>query len=892
MASTNSSFADPERNKSLPPIPPSFSITRASGTMGPQPVTPRQLTPKLSVENPFADPLKETNSNSASPATAHLPKMLSSISGSTPRGNHSQNGTTTRDFTSATASDFLTADPKPSSSKSTASTVPSSSRTGTTTLISSNYGGAKSTTTDRNPFADPRSPARGQDHGHADRSSGPSMPLPRSTGTLVYSQYTTPGVRNHYLGPAPSINSSIAPTPPPKSPLRRMGPLGSNRWNSITAVRERISLSLHPEGSNSVNSLAIQAVALESAHRQDALLAIERAKANNLQPNLSEPHLRPSPSAVRLAAELHNARDAKDVYHSHAVLTSTPFWVAVVWVQCGLVSTTAAVTVVLEERMNGNKAKMGNGRVFWLTGSIIVIVVGIGVAFTIWMRKKGSFGGDQAFLRRLGFDEVGLLDRVVGRDLEMGRMEAAGDRESEHGEIGNAPSPQGTVRHRPRGSMPRADSLSSVRSSDTLWPAMYPHPRELKKMVSWETIGDTPVRRGAYGLHKDSNLARNYDEQRSKSALRKVQPQQKNQQLTSSSRRQKTESQHFIGPNRPHDSQGQRAGVSRRQVEFEKPKPTRSDISWPLQSSPNAQPFVNIHPEYPSYQDHPPTSYQGLQRQYPTKPYPSNYVAFSPSAGPFADSNDLKTEPHNRSRTGTESRVEVLSPLSSLTRIVHAASQSSLPPQHHPEYIHGHRVASEERVRSLRQSLDQSHSRSHSTSRELSPDQLNTPSAATERLREYVSEIEGESDEEERVGRPRSRSVCAVLESNSDLEGSVKHAVEERAGEDRHHNKGGNILTNGRGHVQVKEQPRCRSMGEVVREKIGKLKEAGVESDPEPAIPPKSPLRERDIFIVGDDTPSKTPMKTSRGSPVDSPGQTPIKTPNNGLTPSPLSRKD
>ncbi|PVH83158.1 hypothetical protein DL98DRAFT_617589 [Cadophora sp. DSE1049] len=897
MASTDSPFADPERDKTLPALPPSLTITRASGTMESQPVTPRQPSSKLSAENPFADPSSGTHSNSASPATPYPPNSHSPVAGSATRGNNSQNGAAPRDFTSAmAASNSLTADPKPSSSKSTASTAPSSSRTGTTTLISSTHGGATFTTADRNPFADPRAPARVQDHGHAGNGTGPSTPLPISTGTPIYNQYTTPIVGNHYLLPTPSVTSSIAPTPPPKSPLRKVKPLGSNRWNFVTAITDRISLKLHPQGKDSVSSLAArQAVALESAQRQDALLAIERARASGSQPNLNEPHLRPSPSTVRLAAELIRSRDEKDTNRAYAaVLTSTPFWIGIVWFECGLVSTVAAIAVIIEESKHGFETKMGKGEVFWLTSSILVMVVAVIVAVYVWAKKRrvGFSGADRGILRRLGCDEVGLLDRSVVRDVEMGRMEAAGD--GEDVQRGSAPSPQESVRRRPRGPMPSADSLSSVRTGDPEWQAMYPHPKQLKKMVSWETIGNTPVRRGAYGLHKDSNLARNYDEQRSKLPPRKAQPKQKNQQFTSSTRQPKTDNQHFNNPTRRYEDQ--RAPVFRGQVAFENQTLTRSDISWPLRSSPNAQPFVNIHPEYPSYQNPPPTSYQGLQQQYPTKPYSSNSVASNPSVSPFAGSNAINTEPHNRTRTGTESRVEVLSPLSSLTQIIHNASQSSLPPHHHPEYIHGHRVASEERVRSLRHSLDQSHSRGHSASRDLLRVQSNSPSAATERLREYVAEIEGDSDEEERVDRPRSRSVRAVLESDSDFDDAVvEDTVEERVVE-AHDQKTREVFTNDKGHVQVKEQPRGRSLGEVVREKMAKLKEAGVESDPEPALLPTSPLREREIFIVGDDTPSQTSMKTNRNSPVNSPSQTPnkksaIDSPNKGLTSSPLSCK-
>lgn len=50
-------------------------------------------------------------------------------------------------------------------------------------------------------------------------------------------------------------------------------------------------------------------------------------------------------------------------------------------------------------------------------------------------------------------------------------------------------------------------------------------------------------------------------------------------------------------------------------------------------------------------------------------------------------------------------------------------------------------------------------------------------------------------------------------------------------------------------------------------------------SDLEPTLPPKSPLREREVFIVGNDTPDRTPEKASGSSPFETPSQAPLKDP-------------
>jgi len=793
MASMNSPFVDPEVDKTLPPLPATLSRRQESRIMSSQPVTSYQPSNNLRVQNPFADPLVEDKSKSASPATSSVPDSSSPGAGSGTQGTIPHARVAARDLTSEMASDSLPVDLKPSSAMSTASSAPFSSRTGITTLISSTHGGAISSIADRNAFAETRAPARVQDRGQAGNGTGPSTPLPKSIYTPIYNHYTLPVVLSDRPGLTPSLDSSIAPTPPPKSPLGRLGPLGSNRWNSVTAISDRISLKLHLQSSDPINSLAArQAVALESAQRQYALLAIERARASTSQTNVNEPHLHPSLSVTRLAADLVRAYDEKNRYRSYiAVLTCSPFWIGVVWFHCGLLSTVASVSVLITEKQHGSEIKMGKGEVFWLIASLAVMVVGGFVVVSLWLKKRrvGFIGGAQSILRRLGCDEVGLLDRAVVRDVEMGRMEADADADGKGEHIGSAPSPDQSLRQRPRGPIPSPDSFRSVRTGDPRWQPMYSQPQQIKKTVSWETIGDTPVRRGAYGLHKHSNLARDYNEQRSNATLRMTQPKQKNHQLASSSRQPSAHEQHFNDQNRRY--KGQTPPVSRGQAGFENQALTRSDISWPLRSLPDARPFVNIHPEYPSYQDHSSTSHQGLQQQYPTKPSRNHCVASSSSTRPSANSNTINTEPHKHLRIGTESRVEVVSPLSSLAQIAHKVSQSSSPPQNHSEYIHNHRVASEGRIRTLRHSLDQCHNTGRSVTRDLSRIQSSTPSAATDRLRTYVAETGDESEEEERVGRPRSRSVRVVLESGSDLDVSV-----EEKGVEAHHQDIAEVLTN------------------------------------------------------------------------------------------------
>ncbi|KAH7323691.1 hypothetical protein BKA65DRAFT_73073 [Rhexocercosporidium sp. MPI-PUGE-AT-0058] len=906
MASRNPPLSSTELDRTHAPI----STTRADDTM--ESITSPQLSP-AGAENPFTDPQEEAAatplSGSMSPGTSHAPLTsisYSAESGAALRANNPRNGTPVCDLTDAINSNPLTADPKPSSSKSTRSTATSSYETGTT-LISSTYGGA-TTRANTNPFADPPQAQdqvlSGTQTAHDNGNGiGLSTLFPRSAGAPIYTHTAIPTLpKTNYLRPTPSPNPSYgqAPTPPPKSPLRA---LGSNRWTTVSSIKTHISqnLGFHPlAGNASATSLAREALALESARRQDILLETERARAktrnsSSSQPNLQEPHLRPSPSALRIAAKLIRARDENVSYGAQAVLKAPVFWVAILGVEIGLVSTSAAIAVIIEADQQGDKAYVGAGRVFWLVISIVVFVLSGGAAWAMWLRKERESGGDEGVLRRLGCDEIGLLDRAVVRDVEMGRSDSDADADADadgRGERGGGSAAklramQNLRQRRERGSIPTAGSLTSVRTRDPEWQVLYTTPKELRQMVSSEMLGDTPIRRGAYGLHQASDRTRGYEEQRA-NPPRKV-----------------------ASSNKPG---------------FSNPVSlTRSDKSWPLRSSPNAAPFVNIHPEHPSpYQTSSLASdHAFLQRQYTSNKQNNNNSNPSPLSithPPLAAAHSQIGHP----QTHTEPRVEILSPLSSLTQSIQTASRSTLPLHHRPHYIHGHRVASEERVRSLRQSLEfrsRGNSATDASSRNLSRVQSNLSSAASDRFQEHIAEFGDGDGDEERVGRRRSRSMDVdvvfgdlSLSLKDDCEDKSENIAFEKASKTSHHQKAKDVLANVKGHFHTREQPRGRSLGDVVREKMARLKEAGVEPDletasPIPTVPyPKqsSPLheREREIFIIGDDSPTKTPAKTPQKSPNSSPASTPSKiptatrnppiaSPNKAVLPlSPLSRKD
>ncbi|CZT07926.1 uncharacterized protein RAG0_13199 [Rhynchosporium agropyri] len=867
MASTDHPLPDSKRVRPSTPIP-FLAIKEGNETMAP--ITPHQPASDAPA-NPFVDSPDEASLysiTSALAATANLHSLQarSTATGDALQSNSPENGTAPQDFVPTMTSDFLTTGLKSSSSKSTRSTVPPSYRT-STSLVSSADGHAMKmpnaiANINANPFADPVPRVQIQDE------HGPSTPLPHSTPS--YNQNHTAGVG---IQPISSPYRSFAPTPPPKSPSHAPG---SNRWTSISSVTNRIHLGVNSSANRSNNSLAREALARDSAIRQDMLLANERAKS--LQPSLQDPHLRPSPSAIRVAAELIRAREANVAFGAHDVVKSPLFWIAVLGVQVGLVSTSAAIAVIIETDRRGERAYVGTGRAFWLVISLLVFSVSVVAVWTIWLRRSGA--EEEGMLRRLGCDEVGLLDRAVARDMEMGRMDVAA------GEGGSISSLRESLRSRPRAGMPSAESLATVRTRDPEWQAMYATPQEIWQEESRKNLGDTPVRRGAFGMHKGGDQPCGLEEQQ---VLHLGQP------VTTPtsaplSRSDKTWEQRS-NPSQKRASSAHPTGL------------TRSDKSWPLRSSPNAGPFADVPLEHlsPCQSPSPASDYEVPQHQTPPRNQLTLDTTDHSTTAPITIPTPTNTDTNTHARSHADTLVEILSPLSSLSKSVHDASESSIPPHHRPQFIQAHCVASEERVRSVRERIDSSSrctsftSTSTSTqNRDVSLIRTNTPSFAhSDMMHEYVIELEdrgevgvgfgalGETEKEpdKRIGRRRSRSV-GLDGLLADVTPFPEMGLADGIGGKTHQQRARDVLAGVKGHFATREQrgPRGRSLGSVVREKMAKLKEAGVEPDPEPTAPiPQTyqqaysplrtnPERERypETFIICDDSPTTSPSRIPR----------------------------
>ncbi|KUJ20486.1 uncharacterized protein LY89DRAFT_444535 [Mollisia scopiformis] len=210
----------------------------------------------------------------------------------------------------------------------------------------------------------------------------------------------------------------VAPPPPARNPDRK--PL----FKTPIPVRARsvgMNLQENPvAGSSQVNVADVPGY--EPAKKAEFRLELERAKMTNL--SIRNAYIQPSPTVLRLAAQI--ARNNGETVHSggRAVLRDIPFWVVVAILQCSVLSTTACVAVIIRDQSSSTqRVAIGKGTTFWLVISIVLFAFSGVVVLFIWARKKGYFS---TFNEKLGVDEVGLLDRVLRDSTRASGVESLG----------------------------------------------------------------------------------------------------------------------------------------------------------------------------------------------------------------------------------------------------------------------------------------------------------------------------------------------------------------------------------------------------------------------------------------------------------------------------------
>lgn len=240
----------------------------------------------------------------------------------------------------------------------------------------------------------------------------------------------------------------------------------------------------------------------EAAKQSELLLSAERAHDANRIHIAAMPTLRPSPIALKVAAQLiRDSPAGKLPVGPQAVLHSKSFWSAVVITQIGLISMTAAITKIVHDGdiyQNGSQA--GTASIFWLTISIVAVLGGMIVGGVSFCRKMGYWVSSQ---RMLGLDEVGLIDRLLRRDRTLAREAELGSMPGSVQTFNtNQTTPASAPRSVIRGGLYQSQGRFTHTTFNTLnteWAELYMTPEELR--ARWthnnlHTLASTPSRTG------------------------------------------------------------------------------------------------------------------------------------------------------------------------------------------------------------------------------------------------------------------------------------------------------------------------------------------------------------------------------------------------------------
>ncbi|EKD12183.1 uncharacterized protein L3040_003383 [Drepanopeziza brunnea f. sp. 'multigermtubi'] len=568
---------------------------------------------------------------------------------------------------------------------------PSSFNTRAPFVSGRNGKGIATTTTRANPWATTFSPEETRRE-----NEYPLTTMPRAfhAGGV----YPSPDVDVDYnFSPVtPTIRMPAAATLAP--PLR---PAAGRRLAWLSSLTSRLAMR-SPSISTSTYALELGMQAREESNRQDDEL-LEQIRIRASTTFQDKPRLRHSPSVIRVATELIQARDNSKPYGSGAVLHSKAFWLVFALLQAGAISGTAVLAVIIVEETARGEADMNTGRVLWVVISVALIVIGGLGTWLIYLHKKGLsvFGGTRNVRDA---DEVALLDMAVGQDIPLSDMNQSTPPDLERGNTRRVTVLSGTGRPslRARG-MARMASMNSVVTADPTWQALYSSPQELRTMVSQETIreepeegDDTPVRRGEPG-----NPGRGAD----------VMP--------GSMDSDAVEDLYSASP----------VKASKPAAQFK-----RLDSSWPLRSPPPAQPapFVKTHPQRIRDLSTPPKR----QIQGETE-----------KESPGTPSNHRRRRPTLEVGRGSSPCVQGFSPLTDLSYALTSGEIAALPIRHRPQYIQKQRAESEERIRGVRQSLNHASSSSEQ------------PHSAATLVRMSVPRIEQPSGSS---SRPKSTSISEI----------------------------------------------------------------------------------------------------------------------------------
>ncbi|KAE8440892.1 hypothetical protein EG329_006338 [Mollisiaceae sp. DMI_Dod_QoI] len=302
-------------------------------------------------------------------------------------------------------------------------------------------------------------------YGSGNESAGSGREIPISFSQMLNGEGDTRVNRM-------SIRAEQPLPPPPRNPARN--PPRQPLFKTPLPVRTRsvgLSLDVNPVPSSPQYSPAESNV-IRPARKADMALEAERAKMR--EPHMRAAYLQPSPNMLRLAAEIVRSNGLPIDSGSRAVLGHIPFWVLICILQASLLSIAAAVAVILrDENTSSEDIALGTGTVFWLVISIVIFAIsGVAVLF-VWARKMGYFS---SLGKRLGMEEVGLLDRAIKNDITKrgnGEFDVEANR-------GNVLSPWPRLYPMPQSQ----SSLATVETPSLEWQALYPTPEQSMNRIN------------------------------------------------------------------------------------------------------------------------------------------------------------------------------------------------------------------------------------------------------------------------------------------------------------------------------------------------------------------------------------------------------------------------
>jgi hypothetical protein len=284
--------------------------------------------------------------------------------------------------------------------------------------------------------------------------------------------------------PSGHFSSSVTEETQRGSPLVQNNTLFTSQNSGTYTNLRTLAGGYNPQDNWSIYSLNRDVRLHEAAKQQDVLLAQERAHDLSMRiPFPATPTLRPSPIALRVAAQLIRDSPAGQLpIGAQAVLHSKSFWAGLSIAEVGLISMSAAITTIVHAgTIYQDEPAGGTGGIFWLTISIVALLGGGTVAGVAFIRKMGYCVNLQPLL---GLGEVRFVDQLsrreqaVVRTPELGMLPNSVETFASQASIpkqrlgGGLYTSQGRFTH------------TTLNTENTEWAELYMTPEEIRERIT------------------------------------------------------------------------------------------------------------------------------------------------------------------------------------------------------------------------------------------------------------------------------------------------------------------------------------------------------------------------------------------------------------------------